>query len=479
TTNAQSLVALNGIAASRTITNTGLITSQSENATVIDASGTANNTIINTGALRAASDTAQVVLTGSGNDLMNINAGNTQGEITLGSGSDQFGFTAGEFAGGVTFIGADGNDSATFGDVSMSRVSHVLSEGGTNSLLTFNNTHSSAGSANIGSLAADDLATGTNIGTGWSTLTLDGDPSDIRVVNDLALSGASQINVNNGATLRTGDNAFTSGEATIRQYNIATVGANSLVSFDGAGAQTYSGVISGSGGLERIGSGDTVLLGENTYTGNTLIGPDSELALGNGGTTGSLSTTTNIADDGLLTVNRSDDMALNGVISGSGAFRQQGSGVTRLGGNNSYAGTTTVEQGTLLINGVQTGTGLTTVQSGTTLGGYGTLGGDVIFETGTVLRPGDDARGNGTGVLTINGDLTLASDTNSQFQLGEVYTPGGALNDLVTVAGNLTLDGVVNVALTAGGSFLPGVYRLFNYGGTLINNTMDIGTLPP
>lgn len=479
TTNAQSLIALNGTAASRTITNTGVITSQSENATVIDASGTANNTIVNTGSLRAASDTAQVVLTGSGNDLMNINAGTTQGEIILGSGSDQFGFTAGEFAGGVTFTGADGNDSATFGDVSMTRVGHVLSEGGTNNTLTFNSTHSSAGSANIGSLAADDLATGTNIGTGWSTLTLDGDPTDIRVVNDLALSGASQINVNNGATLRTGDNAVTSGEATIRQYNIATVGANSLVSFDGAGAQTYSGVISGSGGMERIGGGDTVLLGENTYTGNTLIGPDSELALGNGGTTGSLFTTTNITDNGLLTVNRSDDVALNGVISGSGAFRQLGSGVTRLGVNNSYAGTTTVEQGTLLINGVQTGTGLTTVMSGTTLGGYGTLGGDVVFETGTVLRPGDDARGNGTGELTINGDLTLASDTDSQFQLGEVYTPGGALNDLVTVAGDLTLDGVVNVALTAGGSFLPGVYRLFNYGGALINNTMDIGTLPP
>lgn len=427
TTNAQSLIALNGTAASRTITNTGTIISQSEDATVIDASGSANNTLVNTGTLRAASDTAQVVLTGSGNDVMNINAGTTQGEITLGSGSDQFGFTAGELAGGVTFTGADGNDSATFGDVSMSRVSHVLSEGGTNSLLTFNSTHSSAGSANIGSLAADDLATGTNIGTGWSTLTLNGDPTDIRVVNDLALSGAGQINVNNGATLRTGDNAVTSGEATIRQYNIATAGANSLVSFDGAAGQTYSGVISGSGGMERIGGGDTILLGNNTYTGNTLIGADSELALGNGGTTGSLSTTTNITDNGLLTVNRSDDVALNGVISGSGAFRQLGSGVTRLGGNNSYAGTTTVEQGTLLINGVQ----------------------------------------------------TLASDTDSQFQLGEVYTPGGALNDLVTVAGDLTLDGVVNVALTAGGSFLPGVYRLFNYGGTLINNTMDIGTLPP
>ncbi|MEB6377854.1 autotransporter-associated beta strand repeat-containing protein [Leclercia adecarboxylata] len=479
TTNAQSLITLNGTAASRTITNTGVILSQSEEATVIDASGTANNTIVNSGTLRAASDTGQVVLTGSGNDVMNINAGTTQGEITLGSGGDQFGFTAGEFAGGVTFTGADGNDSATFGDISLARVSHVLSEGGTNNTLTFNNTRSSAGAANIGSLAADDLAQGTNIGTGWSTLNLEGDPADIRVVNDLVLSGAAQINVNNGATLRTGDNAVTSGEATVRQYNIATSGANSLVSFDGAGDQTYSGVISGSGGMERIGGGDTVLLGENTYTGNTLIGPDSELALGNGGTTGRLSATTNITDNGLLTVNRSDEVALNGVISGSGAFRQLGSGVTRLGGNNSYAGTTTVEQGTLLINGVQTGTGLTTVQSGATLGGYGTLGGDVLFETGTVLRPGDDSRGNGTGLLTINGDLTLASDTDSQFQLGEVYTPGGALNDLVTVAGDLTLDGVVNVALTAGGSFLPGVYRLFNYGGTLINNTMDIGSLPP
>lgn len=479
TSNAQSLIALNGSAAARTVTNTGTVISQSEDATVIDASGTANNTITNTGTLRAASDTAQVVLTGSGNDVMQINAGTTQGEINLGSGNDQFGFTAGEFAGGVTFTGADGNDSATFGNVSLSRVGHVLSEGGSNNALTFNSTRSSSGSANIGSLAADDLTQGTNIGTGWSTLTLDGDPTDIRVVNDLALSGAAQINVNNGATLRSGDNAMTSGEATIRQYNIATSGATSLVSFDGAADQTYSGVISGSGGMERIDGGNTILLGDNTYTGNTLIGPDSELALGNGGTTGNLSTTTNITDNGLLTVNRADDVALNGVISGSGDFRQLGSGVTRLGGNNSYAGTTTVEQGTLLVNGVQTGTGLTTVQSGTTLGGYGTLGGDVIFETGTVLRPGDDARGNGTGVLTINGDLTLASDTDSQFQLGEAYTPGGALNDLVNVAGDLTLDGVVNVALTAGGTFLPGVYRLFNYGGALVNNTMDVGLLPP
>ncbi|WP_212568400.1 hypothetical protein, partial [Salmonella enterica] len=102
-----------------------------------------NNTVTNTGSLRAASDTAQVVLTGSGNDVMQISAGTTQGEITLGGGNDRFGFTAGDFAGGVTFTGVDGNDTATFGDVNLSAVGHVLSEGGTNSTLTFNGTHSS------------------------------------------------------------------------------------------------------------------------------------------------------------------------------------------------------------------------------------------------------------------------------------------------------------------------------------------------
>ncbi|MCT4702883.1 autotransporter-associated beta strand repeat-containing protein [Enterobacteriaceae bacterium H20N1] len=473
TTNSQSLINLSGTASARTINNTGTITSLSQNATVIDATGTSNNTLTNSGTLLAASSTAKVVALGSGNDSVSLTGGQTRGEILLGSGSDQFSWSAGALSGGVTFQGADGQDRATIGNVNIANTTHVLSQSGSGSMLTFNST-----TGNIGSLTTDNTSIGTNIGTGWSTLTLDGDPTDMRVVNDLTLASSPVINVNNGAMLRTGDSATQAGQATIHNYNISTAGANSLVSFDGNADQTYSGVISGTGGMERINSGNTILLGDNTYTGNTLIGSGSELSLGNGDTVGNLSEQTNITDNGILTVNHSDDVALNGVISGSGAFRQIGTGVTRLGGANSYAGATNVEHGTLLINGVQSGAGLTTVMSGSTLGGYGTIGGNVLFNTGSVLRPGDDARGNGTGVLTVNGNMTLASNTNSQFQLGEAFTPGGTLNDLVQVNGNLTLDGTLNVEQTNDGRFLPGVYRLFNYTGALTNNKMDIGSLP-
>lgn len=470
TTNANPLIIINGSAANRTVTNTGNISTASSNATVIDASGSGNSTVTNSGTLLAANNDAQVILTGSGADTVTLNGGNTQGEIILGSGNDQFTWNSGTFAGGVTFSGSDGGDSATLGNVSLATTRHILSEGGSDSTLTFNNTPA----ATLGSFTADDLSKGTNIGTGWNNLTLNA--ADIRVLDDLTLSGSPLIAVNNGAILRSGNNLNSSGTASIRNYDVATSGTTSQLIFDGSADQEYSGVISGSGGMTRTGGGSTVLLGNNSYTGTTLIDNNSEVSLGNGGTTGGLSTTTNIIDNGLLTVNRSDDITLNGAISGSGAFQQLGTGLTRLGGNNSWAGTTTVNQGTLLINGDQTAaTGLTNVATSSALGGNGIIGGDVTFASNTVLTPGD----NGTGTLTINGNLNLDATTNSQFSLGEAYTPGGSLNDFVDVKGNLVLDGSLDVALTPGGSFLPGVYRLFNYGGALTNNVLDINSLPP
>src|SRR3546814_16619153 len=69
---------------------------------------------------------------------------------------------------------------------------------------------------------------------------------------------------------------------------------------------------------------------------------------------------------------------------------------------NSYSGGTAVNTGTLLVNGDQSAaTGVTSVGAAT-LGGTGTIGGDVILLGGT-LAPGS----NGVGTLTIAGGLSL------------------------------------------------------------------------
>ena len=80
------------------------------------------------------------------------------------------------------------------------------------------------------------------------------------------------------------------------------------------------------------------------------------------------------------------DLTLSSTIDGTGSLSKTGSGTLTLSGANTYSGATTVQAGTLLVDGNQAGaTGLTTVQSGATLGGSGTLGGNVTIANGGVL----------------------------------------------------------------------------------------------
>ena len=144
------------------------------------------------------------------------------------------------------------------------------------------------------------------------------------------------------------------------------------------------------------------------------------------------------------------------------------SGVATLTGDNSYAGPTTVTAGTRQWRANRRGAA--SVASGATLGGKGRLGGNVTIQSGGTLAPG--RRGGGT--LTIDGDLTLQG--GSLLSLGQAGVAGGALNDLTNVGGNLALGGTLNVSTSTGGTFGPGVYRLFNYGGTH-SGSLTLGTM--
>ncbi|HAR67213.1 MAG TPA: autotransporter domain-containing protein, partial [Lentisphaeria bacterium] len=131
----------------------------------------------------------------------------------------------------------------------------------------------------------------------------------------------------------------------------------------------------------------TTLSGTNTYSGDTAIGAGT-LEIGGTGTLQSGSYAGAIANTGTLHYNSSTDQELSGLISGSGALLKESASTLTLSGNNNYSGTTSVDDGTLLVNGTSSGGGSVNVASGATLGGTGTIGGTVTVASGGIFSPG-------------------------------------------------------------------------------------------
>jgi fibronectin-binding autotransporter adhesin len=163
------------------------------------------------------------------------------------------------------------------------------------------------------------------------------------------------------------------------------------------------------------------------------------------------------------------------AFDGTGAFFKDGDGTLNLLNGNTHTGGTYVKAGTLLVNNTKfsaTGSGEVVVKDGAKLGGAGFIEGTVTIENGAHLAPG-----NSPGTLTT-GTLVLNPSSILDYELGQAGVPGGAFNDLTVVNGDLTLDGTLNVAESAGGTFGAGIYRLFDYGGSLTNEKLDLGALP-
>ena len=255
------------------------------------------------------------------------------------------------------------------------------------------------------------------------------------------------------------------------------VANNGTLAFNRGNTYTFGGLISGSGGVTQLGNGATVLTANNTYTGGTTITAGVlQLGAGAGGSTAG-GIVGDVTNNGSLVVNRSNTYTLGGAISGTGSVTQQGNGATILTAANTYTGGTTVSAGSLYVNGDQTAaTGATTVNNAT-LGGKGVIGGDVTLTGNSTLSPGDNVAAPGT--LTIKGNLALGSGTTLDYSFGEANVVGGPLNDLIVVAGDVSLGGKLNVALSPGGSLDVGVYRVISYGGTLSNAAgLTLGALP-
>jgi fibronectin-binding autotransporter adhesin len=203
--------------------------------------------------------------------------------------------------------------------------------------------------------------------------------------NDLTfngiVSGSGALEQAGKGTLKlTGTNTYT-GNTTVSQGvlqigNGGTTGSvvgdvtdNATLVFNRSDDVVFSGLVTGSGGLEQQGSGSLLLTGDNTYTGGTKIDhtttDQSTLQLGNGGTSGSIAG--DVVDNGVLVFDRSDDITFHGLISGQGRIVKSGKGTLVLSRVNTYSGGSTVEQGELeILPGTSPGTGAIAVGSAST-----------------------------------------------------------------------------------------------------------------
>ena len=240
-----------------------------------------------------------------------------------------------------------------------------------------------------------------------------------------------------------------------------TLGAGTLTTGT-ATSTTYAGVISGTGGLTKVGTGVFTLTGNNTYTGATTINTGSTLQIGGGSTTGSIAG--DVVDNGTLIFNRSNDLTFGGSISGSGAVTKIAAGTLTLSGANWYTSATTISAGTLVAtsnNALGSPAGGTTVASGATLGLQGgiTVTGEAITITGSGLG-GNGAIRNLSGANMLTGPVTLGANPEIQSDAGSLTLSGpvGGTNR------TLTLDGAGNTSLTGNVSLGSGAIIKNGYG---------------
>jgi fibronectin-binding autotransporter adhesin len=298
------------------------------------------------------------------------------------------------------------------------------------------------------------------------------------VLTSNSATNFNRIGVQPGASLTlTGDIT----ENVVGAYLLFRAGAlGEDITLGGAGTYSYTNetqMFSNGGSVilgndNKLPTGELLNLTSNGATVFDMNGNDQELAGIYGGAFGSAATITNNGSGpSVLTTS-----PIAATTQTSNAFFADGSniisivkngdGTQVLGFSNTYSGTTTVNAGTLLINGDQSGaTGAVQVNNTATLGGNGTVGGETTVAVGGTLAPGGVAAINSLDIAantTIAG--TLACDVNA------------ATTDQLTVAGDLTLSGPLSINEIAAGT--PGTYVIATYTGTR-SGALDVTSLPP
>jgi autotransporter-associated beta strand protein len=220
--------------------------------------------------------------------------------------------------------------------------------------------------------------------------------------NDTSSAGSATIN-HNGGTLYFNDTSTANG---------ATIASN-------GGTIDVSGITASSVTVGRLYGDTSILLGSN------------ELRVG------ALNTNDTISG----TINGS---FLPGFAMGSGSFVKIGTGTLTLNTVNAYSGTTTVEQGTLILGGDAGHSnaslaGSAVIDAGAVFEGFGTIDGS-LTNSGT-LQPGNNTS---SGTLTVLQNYTQTA----QGTYNVVIDSNGT--NLLNVTGNAIIDGTLDITSNNG-----------------------------
>jgi len=298
--------------------------------------------------------------------------------------------------------------------------------------------------------------------------------SNSNALGTIPTSPATNLTINNGATLR-----FSAASMTLGSTRQIVLGAGGGTIDTQSNTGTVAGTISGSGALYKFGTGTLSLSASNSYSGGTLIsgrlnvdvsstdplgsgqitmrggmGPTSnliaELGIGVAGISATLSNpivltpgqtpgsnSNAIGFGGLGTdsfeVVTGSTLTLNGIISGIGPVYKGivagTAGTVVFGGANTYTDDTLIQTGTLRLgaNGVIPDTSQVNVSAGATF--------DVNGKTETI-----GSLFNSGPVLLGNGSLSTGIDGTSTLYSGNISGAGGSLAK--QGAGTFQLSGV-------------------------------------
>ena len=170
---------------------------------------------------------------------------------------------------------------------------------------------------------------------------------------------------------------------------------------------------------------------------NVIITGTNDLTLTGPFNSGGVAKTLTVQNNGITTIS---GVITNTGSSAGGALTKVGSGILVLSGNNTYPGTTTVNDGSLFINntaGSGTSTNTVTVNSPGLLGGTGTIAGPVSATAGGSIAPGFHV-----GTLTLQNGCDLTGGT-MVWTLGANSTnnAGTDFSQLALTSGTLNLSG--------------------------------------